>query len=135
MVKKTITYPGYDGNTYTDDFYFNLSRAELLRMEANSGGLKGLLEKIIEEKDSKNAYQLFEQVIQTSIGRKSANGKGFVKNDAIRDEFVQSEAYSELIISFLKNSDEASAFVNSLVSGAENENNAEATSTEVVSIT
>ena len=33
MLKKTITYIDYDDNERTEDFYFNLSKAELLEME------------------------------------------------------------------------------------------------------
>ena len=30
MLKKTITYEDYNGNTITEDFYFNLSKAEVI---------------------------------------------------------------------------------------------------------
>ena len=40
MLKKTITYNDYNGVERTEDFYFNLSKAEILEMEmGTSGGL------------------------------------------------------------------------------------------------
>ena len=33
MLKKTITYPDYNGGSRTEDFYFNLTQAEVTEME------------------------------------------------------------------------------------------------------
>lgn len=41
MLKKTISYTDYDGNERTEDFYFNLSKAEIIEMElGTAGGMK-----------------------------------------------------------------------------------------------
>ena len=40
MLKKTINYTDYNGNERTEDFYFNLTEAEILEMEmSKTGGL------------------------------------------------------------------------------------------------
>ena len=36
MLKKTITYTDYNGSERTEDFYFNLSKAEIMEMELSS---------------------------------------------------------------------------------------------------
>ena len=36
MLKKTITYTDYNGVERTEDFYFNLTRAELMEMHSSS---------------------------------------------------------------------------------------------------
>ena len=36
MVKKTIKYSDYNGNEIEEDFYFNLSKVELLEMEMST---------------------------------------------------------------------------------------------------
>ena len=51
MLKKTITYTDYDGHERVEDFYFNLSKAEVAEMEMSEyGGLSNLLKKIVQEK-------------------------------------------------------------------------------------
>ena len=47
MYKKTITYTDYNGVERTEDFWFNLSKAELVEMEmSTAGGLTDMVEKI-----------------------------------------------------------------------------------------
>ena len=44
MFKKPITWTDYDGKEITEDFYFNLTRAEVMEMELGTeGGLEQLL--------------------------------------------------------------------------------------------
>ncbi len=51
MVKKTITYTDYDGTERTEDFYFNLSEAEITEMQLSvEGGMRGYIEKIVAAK-------------------------------------------------------------------------------------
>ena len=38
MLKKTIEYVDYNGNPRKEDFYFNLSEAELAKMELSVTG-------------------------------------------------------------------------------------------------
>ena len=60
MYKKTITYTDYDGNERTEDFFFNLTKAELMEMDfSERGGLEKMIKKIIETKDTKKNYCKF----------------------------------------------------------------------------
>lgn len=116
MLKKTITYTDYDGNERTEDFYFNLTKAECLEMELGSnGGMKKYVERIISAQDGKQLVALFKEIIDKSYGVKSLDGKRFVKNQEVLDEFKQSEAYSDLFMELATNSDAAAAFVNGVV--------------------
>lgn len=116
MLKKTITYTDYDGNTYTEDFYFNLSRAELIEMECGvKGGLTKKLEAISKSSDPTQIMPMFKEIILKSYGKKSDDGKRFIKNQDMIDEFVQSEAYSELMFELIKDENAASNFVNGLI--------------------
>ena len=36
MIKQTITYTDYNGNERTEEYWFNLSKAELLRLETTT---------------------------------------------------------------------------------------------------
>lgn len=116
MLKKTITYEGYDGTKYTEDFFFNLSRAELIEMECGvKGGLTKKLEEISKSSDPTQIMPVFKDIILKSYGKKSDDSKRFIKTKELAEEFEQSEAYSELMIELIKDEKAASDFINGLV--------------------
>lgn len=115
MLKKTIKYVDYDGNERVEDFYFNLSKAEVAEMEmSTTGGLSNLLKRIVDEKDSKRIIEMFKEIILKAYGEKSADGKRFIKSEEIRNAFLQTEAYSELFMELATNSEVAAAFINGI---------------------
>lgn len=115
MIKKTIKYTDYDGNERTGDFYFNFTKAEVVEMEASeSGGMKKMLENIIQTNDTKRIIEVFKDMIQKSYGVKSPDGKRFIKNKEVLDDFMQTEAYSELFMELATNEQSAIAFVNGI---------------------
>lgn len=116
MLKKTITYTDYNDVERTEDFYFNLSKAELVMMENSVvGGMKQRLEKIVQSQDNVEIMETFRDLIRRSYGVKSDDGKRFIKSDELFKEFEQSEAYSELVLELLGNPDKASHFINSIL--------------------
>ena len=116
MLKKKMTYMDYDGNERTEDFYFNLSRAEITEMEASeTGGLVNMIERVIAEQDSKQIIKIFKDLILKSYGVKSPDGKRFIKSDELREAFTQTEAYSDLFMELAENADSAATFVNGIV--------------------
>lgn len=116
MLKKTITYTDYDGNERTEDFYFNLTKAEIVEMDlVADGGLQKLVDKITKEQDSKRLVEMFKDLIIKSYGEKSLDGKRFVKNEEIQEAFAQTEAYSELFMELAFDADAASKFVNGII--------------------
>lgn len=113
MFKKTITYTDYNGVERTEDFYFNLTRAEVTEMElSTTGGLTTMIEKIVAEQDSKAIVETFKKIILAAYGEKSADGRRFIKNDEVRDSFAQTEAYSDLFMELASNADAAAEFIN-----------------------
>lgn len=127
MLKKTITYTDYDGNSRTEDFYFNLNKAEIAEMEASEiGGLSNLLKKIVAERNNKKIIELFKELILRAYGEKSPDGKRFVKNQELRDAFCQTEAYSELFMELAGNAEAAAAFVNGITPVIQPANGAQA---------
>lgn len=116
MLKKTITYTDFDGNSRTEDFYFNYSKAELAEMELSyEGGMKAMLESLAASNDRKKIVAVFKEIILGSYGVKSPDGKRFVKSEALREEFYQSEAYSELFMEIASNTESLTAFVNGII--------------------
>lgn len=118
MIKKTITYTDYDGNKRTEDLFFNLSKAELIEMElSESGGMEKMLKRIIAEQDTRKIMEIVKSIILKSYGKKSDDGRRFIKSEELSQEFLQTEAYSELLLELMSNEEAASAFMNGLVDG------------------
>lgn len=116
MLKKTVAYEDFDGNRRTEDLYFNLTEAEITEMELSfNGGLSQLLEKILQENDNKQIIEYFKKIVLMSYGKKSLDGRQFLKNDAIREEFASTLAYSEIFMELATDADAAAAFVNGIM--------------------
>lgn len=116
MLKKTITYKDYNGVEHTEDFYFNLNKAEITELEmSKNGGMSGLIEQIINTRDNAKIVQIFKEIILMSYGQKSIDGKRFIKSDALREEFEQSEAYSELFMELATDADAGAKFINAII--------------------
>ena len=116
MLKKTITYHDYNGVEYTQDFYFNLSKAEIMEMEmGTTGGLAEMITKIVAAQDAPAIIKICKDLILKSYGEKSADGKRFIKSDEISTAFTQTEAYSELFMELATDAEAAAAFVNGII--------------------
>lgn len=116
MIKKTLTYTDYDGVERTEDYYFNLTEAELVEMELSiDGGMQKKIEKIMNSKDMRQIIEVFKDLILRSYGEKSDDGKRFIKNKEITEAFTQTEAYSMLFMRLATDEKEASDFVNGIL--------------------
>lgn len=116
MLKKTITYHDYNGVERTEDFYFNLTKAEILEMEmGTSGGLAEMIEKIVKTKDAPAIISMMKDLILKAYGEKSADGRRFIKNDEVKNNFAQTEAYSILFMELATDADSAAKFVNGII--------------------
>lgn len=116
MLKRTMTYTDYNGNERTEDFYFNLSKGELAEMElSTAGGLEQRLTNIINAKDQRVIVEEFKAIIHKAYGRKSDDGKYFIKNEEDLKLFMSTEAYSDLFIELATNDEAAVAFVKGIM--------------------
>lgn len=116
MLKKSIKYVDYDGNERKEDFYFNLTKAEITEMELSmEGGLTTMMEKIMATQDTPKLVEIFKELILKAYGEKSPDGRRFIKNQEVRDSFTQTEAYSELFMELASDADAAISFFNSII--------------------
>ena len=121
MRKETITYTDYDGETRTEDFFFNLNKAEILELELSwDGGMRRMLQKIVNEKDQRRMIEMFKMIIAKAYGEKSMDGKKFVKTDEngrslFHKNFEPTEAYSDLFIKLSMDEKAASDFINGII--------------------
>lgn len=119
MLKKTITSTDYNGNERTEDFYFNLTEAEIMEMEmSTAGGLAESIQRIVAAKDAPAIIKIFKDLVLKAYGVKSPDGKRFIKNAALREEFEQTAAYSNLFMELATDADAAAEFVNGIVPAA-----------------
>ena len=120
MLKKTITYTDYNGSERTEDFYFNLSKAELMKKQVTTtGGLAEMIKRIVAAQDYPSIYKVFEDLVLESYGVKSPDGKRFMKVDEngrpLYLEFKETEAFSVLVMELATDDKAAAAFVNGIV--------------------
>ena len=116
MIKKTMTYTDYNGVERTEDFYFNLAKREVMEMEMSiKGGLAEMIQRIIAAQDQPAIIQIFKDLIIKSYGVKSPDGRRFIKNQEVIDDFVQTEAFSDLFMELATDADKAAEFINGIV--------------------
>lgn len=113
MLIKKITYTDYNGEERTEDFYFSLNKAEILRMDMSKrGGMEEYLKRMIAENDPEKLTIMFEELILSSYGIKSEDGKKFMKSKEISEDFKNTAAYAEL---FFELASDTNAVTNFLV--------------------
>lgn len=112
MFKDTVTYVDFDGNERTEDLYFNLTKAEVIAMENSVlGGLSRRLEKIVNALDNVQIMDSFIDLIKSSYGVKSDDGKRFIKSEKITEEFMQTGAYDEFFMKLISDEEFAGKFI------------------------
>lgn len=116
MISWPITFTTYNGEKLTETFMFNLSKAELIKMQFDvNGAFSQYIERITNERNLKQLGEEFTKLILNSYGKKSDDGRRFLKSDELREEFAQSEAYSELLVQLLSDSDAAARFMKGIL--------------------
>lgn len=115
MLARKIKYTNLNGEERERTYYFHFSKAEVMEMElSKEGGFEVFIQRIIDTRDQKELVKMFRELIQESYGIKSDDGEQFIKNDKVLNEFIQSEAYSELYMELATNTDAAIEFINGI---------------------
>ncbi len=128
MLKKSITYVDYNGVERTENFYFNLNKAETLGYIIGfEGGIESFIEKVVQEEDVKKLWDLWSDFILMCYGEKSSDGRRFIKSKELSEGFKQTEAYNNLVMELVsgKGADNAK-FVNAVVADVEKDPNKKA---------
>lgn len=116
MLKKTVTYTDYNGVERTEDFRFNLTKAEITEMELSTdGGFAEMIQKVVAAQDAPTLIKIFKDLVLKAYGEKSPDGKRFVKSEEISTAFSQTEAYSQIFMELATDAKAAAAFVNGIV--------------------
>lgn len=124
MIKWTISYDDYNGDSHTEDFYFNLNKAEVMEMDLEANGaFAGYLQRIVAEQDGRQMARVFKDIILKSYGRKSDDGRKFVKSQEYIDDFVSCGAYAELFMELTMNPEACEKFVTGILPKVEGDSN------------
>lgn len=116
MIKKTVTFTDYNGFERTEDFYFNLTKAEVMTMQySTAGGLDVMLKKLVATNDMPSIIKVFKELVLNAYGVKSPDGRKFIKNDEVRADFEQTEAYSTIFMELATDDKAAAEFINGIV--------------------
>lgn len=118
MLKRTITYDDYSDPPVqkTETVYFNLTQAEVTKMELSiDGGLKARIEKISAAKDGVEIMSLFNKIILESYGEKSDDGRRFIKSEQLSQAFSQTPMYDIIFMELVTDAKKAADFVQAIL--------------------
>lgn len=117
MICKKITYKDFNGQERTEDFYFHMSKADVIKWMSTNGNytLDKVLGKLIKTENVKDMINEVDYLILHSYGEPSLDGKRFVRSEELSKEFSESEAYSVLFMELVSDAKKAAAFFNGIL--------------------
>lgn len=120
MLKKTIKYTDYNGQEREEDFFFNLSKAEIMDMQmGTTGGMAELITTLVKTQNMPEIIRIFKEIILKAYGEKSADGKRFIKvnekGESLGKQFSETEAFSVLYMELATDSKAAGKFINGII--------------------
>lgn len=116
MLKKTMTTVDFGGTMRTEDYYFNLTESEIIEMQLSTeGGLAAMAKRITDAKNQLELVALFKTMICKSYGVLSPDGRKFIKNQAVLDDFMATQAYSDLYMELVQDAEKAAEFFNNIL--------------------
>ena len=117
MLKKTITSTDFNGVERTEDFYFNLTKAEILEMELTATGnsFAEHMKNVIASENGQMIMDVFKSILFKAYGEKSEDGKRFVKSDELALNFSHTSAFDVLFVELITDAQASAAFINGIV--------------------
>lgn len=117
MLIKKIKYTDYNNQEREEDFYFNISKSELLMWMSTNGAytIDAILKKMIETENVRDMMKEVETLIMMAYGSRSLDGKQFIKSQDVKDAFRYSPAYDVLFMELVSDSKVAADFFNKII--------------------
>ena len=129
MIKETITYKDYDGNTRKETHYFNLTEFEATELalelpddvfddignDPSDNGETEVATHLVEKLGAKGIKDFVKSIVEKSYGVKGSDGKRFIKSAELFTEFSQTPAYSNFMMKLLRDDTAASKFINGVI--------------------
>jgi hypothetical protein len=105
MHRHPVTYTDFNDNQKSKELYFNLSEAELTKLQKDylhEGGIQAVMNRAVVSGDTAQLLDFFELLVRRSYGIKSPDGEIFDKSEKIWNDFENSAFYSDLYMSFFQ---------------------------------
>ena len=117
MYKRVFNFTDFDGNQRTEEAFFNLTEAEVMMWVTTNKEytLDKLILELTRVGDVRRLMEIFEDLILRSYGRKSMDGRRFIKSAELSEEFKQTEMYSKLFMELVNDSAKSAEFVNAIL--------------------
>lgn len=117
MIIKTVKFEDLNGKEIKRDFAFHLSKAEVAEIKFRKDGsdLNDVLLRIAQEENVRDILDMFKEIVVAAVGEKHEDGIRFVKNDRIRGELMESDAYSELLFEMIDDAKFAGDFIQGML--------------------
>lgn len=129
MLKKTVTYEDFNGNSRTEELRFNLTQTELveLAMELPDGVSDAVgddpskvdqetaARKLMETLGGKGVFEFIKKLLLKSYGVMSADGRRFDKSEELTKEFSQTLAFDTIMMDLMSDDIAAAEFVNGVI--------------------
>ena len=117
ILMKKIKYTDFNVNEREEEFYFNMSKAEIVKWMTTNGNytLDKVIERLVKTENVRNLVDEFDYLITESYGEKSLDGIRFMKSEEIKRKFVESNAYSELFMELVSDAKKAAEFFNGIM--------------------
>lgn len=128
MLKKTIIYENpFSKQLVSEDHYFHISKADLIEMQMENlnepdtidpetgrtlEGFPAMLQRIVNDKDGKEIMVVVKDMVRRAYGKKV--GERFVRSPEIWDEFVSTEAWSQLYFELCTDAEAQAEFMNGI---------------------
>lgn len=119
MFSRTFEYKGFDGQIHKDTRWFNLSDAEIVKMNLSTvGGVDVMIKKLLREQEPGKIVDMFETLILKSVGEKSIDGRRFMKKEIpgrpwgeVAEDFKETPAYSQLFTELVSSGEKVREFL------------------------
>lgn len=116
MLKKEFTYVDYNGNTQNEVAYFNMTKAEIAAMQVKMDGkFIDYLQDLVAGEHIEKLFAIFRDLVLDSYGKKSDDGKRFIKSAELRADFEASIPFSDMLIDLISSADNMSAFTKAIL--------------------
>lgn len=124
MYVKKIKATDFRGRTYEREYLFNLTRSELIELQASADGeLEEIIKRLMNTRKYSEIVPLFKKLVLMSYGEISDDGTMFIKKHPTRgnlgEEFAQTAAYDEMFVEFINDPDKANEFIQAILPSKE----------------
>lgn len=109
MYTKEISYIDFNDQPRKEKLCFNMTKAEWAEFQFK-GQIEDL-ETVVDRQDAPKIVAFMKELILSSYGIKSADGRRFDKSPEIRKDFESTQAFSDFFMSIAYDADAAAEFI------------------------